>query len=705
MTLSRLDAGASTLVLDCGGNQLSLCYLGSRLPEGLDLDEIPQLTNSPTPHGELDCEVMAEGFPTMDGQSSAHSALMARRNDHALLTKLRVSNSVSTEASLKIELRDEKAAVKLQVEFRSTPSGVFSSRCTVVNTSSDTELHVDWLASLHLQLPASHKHVERYGGFWANELLHERTALGQYAIEIGSTRGRSSHQNFPTLICGESGFSDEQKSVLLATLEWSGNHRLRIDPSPAVGHSLQAGVQLQPGELRLAPGEQWQSPSALFALSNQGVNEIRRQFKQYWLHRKGSDIGAMRPVHFNSWESSYFSHDANSSLELIDAAHALGAERFVLDDGWMQGRTDIGRGLGDWVPCAERYPAGLGPLATHARSLGLSFGVWIEPEMVTSDTQVAREHPDWIISSEGYAPVSGRQQFLLNLCIPSVHEHILQCIDRLVKDCNPDYLKWDMNRDYAQVGFGETATPYEMTQAWYTLVSKVRARHPNIAIESCAAGGARTDAGALAQCDRVWPSDSMDPLQRFLIMKHANTVFPPQLLGTHVGASPSSTSGAQLPLSTRCIIALLGHMGLELNPKELSDNERSTLRRWTAFYQAERKSLANADFYYLDQIEPGLDLLLVYNKDNSRGLLFVLRSAYPRQAQPPTVRLPSCVANTYFDMELLNPEDADFVQLSSGWHRGDKVSVSGDTLHQVGLKTPFLRFGHCALIQLTPNQN
>ncbi|MFK8041786.1 alpha-galactosidase [Congregibacter sp.] len=705
MTLSRLDAGASTLVLDCGGEQLSLCYLGSRLPGHLDLNEIPRLIKAPTPHGELDCEVIAEGFPTMDGQSSAHPALVARRNHHALLTQLRVFNSVATESTLKIELRDDQAAVELQIEFRSTASGVFSSRCTIVNTASDTDLHVDWLASVHLQLPASYKDLERYGGFWANELLRERIALGQHAIETGSTRGRSSHQNFPTLVCGESGFSDEQKSVLLATLEWSGNHRLRVDPSPAFGHSLQAGVALQPGELKLTPGEQWQSPSALFALSDRGINGIRQQFKQYWFHRKGTGIGAIRPVHFNSWESSYFSHDAKSTLALIDAAHALGAERFVLDDGWMQGRNDIGRGLGDWTPCSERYPSGLGPIARHAQSLGLSFGVWIEPEMVTMDSQVAQQHPDWIISAEGYAPVSGRRQYLLNLCVPDVHEHILHCLDRLVKDCDPNYLKWDMNRDYAQVGFGGTSTPYAMTLAWYAILAEFRARHPTIAIESCAAGGARTDAGALAHCDRIWPSDSMDPLQRFLIMKHANTVFPPQLLGTHVGASPSSTSGAKLPLSTRCIIALLGHMGLELNPKVLSDSDQSTLRRWTTFYKAERSSLANADFHYLDELEPGLESLLVYNNDDSRGLLFVLRRAYPAHAQPPTVRLPSCVANTRFDLELLNPEDADFVQLSNDWHRGGKVSVSGDTLHQVGLKTPFLRFGHCALIQLRPNQD
>ncbi|EAQ96009.1 alpha-galactosidase [Congregibacter litoralis] len=702
MSFHRLDAGDSTLVFDCRDALLDVCYLGRRLPAALNLEEISLLTAAPTPHGELDCELRTEGFPGEDGHSPGQAALRLRRDGHALLNQLRVADCSSSGEVFHCTLEDRQAGVEIRLTLCATASGVFSSESAIVNSAKEGLLEVDWLAALHLPLPALYSEVERYGGFWANEMLAERIPLGQFALDTSSQRGRCSHQSFPTLICGETGFSHEKQRVLLTTLAWSGNHRLRVEPAITGGHSLQAGVVLQGGEVRLAPGEQWQGPKALFALSNGGLNDIRRQFKRYWFDQKAYSEPPERPVHFNSWESSYFEHDVHSSLKLIDEAHDLGAERFVLDDGWMEGRSGIGVGLGDWLPCPRRYPEGLGPLARHARKLGMSFGVWIEPEMLTPDSSVAAEHPDWIIAAAAYPGVSGRQQYLLNLCLSEVREHILQCIERLIQDCDPDYLKWDMNRDYAQVGFGGSATPEAMTRAWYQLLSELRLRHPRVVIESCAAGGARNDAGALTHADRLWPSDSMDPLQRFALMKHISCVFPPALLGSHVGAAPSSTTGATLPLSTRCLVALLGHMGLELDPKTLDASERDTIRRWVAFFKRERDRLARSDFYYLDGLEPGLDSLLVYSREDTRCLLFILRSAYPTQAQPPVVALPSCVRGSTFHLELLNPEDADFVQQDIEWHRGGAVTVSGDTLHLAGLRLPFLRAGHAALIQITP---
>ncbi|WOJ94545.1 alpha-galactosidase [Congregibacter variabilis] len=705
MKLHRLDAGPSTMVVDCRNHRFQICYLGSLLPPGLDLTEIPLLTSACTPHGELDGELFQDGFPTQYGQSQTQAALLARRNNRALLIELKVTRCHSDAGILELHLEDTQARVSVELSFEGLANGVFSSRCTVTNNATDTPLQIDWLASIHLPLPSTHNEVERYGGFWANELLCERVPLTGFSLDISSRRGRSSHQSFPSLISGEKGFSQQRKQALLVTLEWSGNHRLRIERAPAGGHCLQAGVELQAGELCVPPGEQCSGPAALFALSDQGINGLRSQFQNYWYARKNLKPTMQRPIHFNSWEANYFVHDAVSSCLLMDEAKALGAERFVLDDGWMEGRVGIGVGLGDWTPCRSRYPDGLKPLAAHARKLGMSFGLWVEPEMATLDSQVTQEHKDWLVNIPGRALVSGRRQYLLNICLPEVRNHILSCLERLIKDCEPDYLKWDMNRDHAQVGFGSAATPVAMTQAWYELLQELNTRHPGITIESCAAGGARTDAGALARSQRLWPSDSMDPLQRFDVMKHASTVLPPTLLGSHVGASPSSTSGASLPLSTRCVVALLGHMGLELSPRELTKEERSTVQRWTRFFKAERDSLAGAEFHYLDTQEPGIESLLLWDADKTRGLLFILRQSYPITAQPPILKLPACLSGRYFDVELLNPEDADFVQQDIDWHRGGAWSAAGDTLHLAGLRAPFLRYGHCALIQLRPRPN
>jgi alpha-galactosidase len=544
----------------------------------------------------------------------------------------------------------------------------------------------------------------RFGGFWANELNAERVPLGHYSVCMENHRGRSSHQSFPVLISGAAGFSDSQGGVLLTALEWSGNHVLRVDPASSGGHQLQAGVPLQAGEVEIPPGVSWTTPAALFARAPNGMNALRGQFARYWRQQKSGRQHA-RPIHFNSWEASYFTHDQHSTCALIDAAKALGAERFVLDDGWMQGRSGPGYGLGDWRPCPERYPDGLRPIGEHVRKAGLDFGLWIEPEMVTPDSEVARKYPDWLIQIPGREPISGRQQYLLNITLPEVREHLLACIDRLIEDSAPGYLKWDMNRDYAQLGFGVPPGSSAMTESWYALIKEVRRRHPDLCIESCAAGGARNDAGAMAIADRLWLSDSMDPLQRFAMLRHASLLLPPSRLGTHIGASPSATSAATLPLSTRCIVALLGHMGMELNPDRLNDEEQGTLKHWLSFYRLNREWLALADYHYLDSTEVGLDAVLLIDGNVSRGLLLVLRSQYPTQAQPPLIKLPALSDTASYQLELLNPQDCDYVQGAIPWHRGEKISISGEALRAGGLRAPYLRYGHCALISLSSLQS
>jgi alpha-galactosidase len=491
--------------------------------------------------------------------------------------------------------------------------------------------------------------------------------------------------------------------------------------APAGGQQLLAGCALDHDHIELAPGCSWEAPPALLAYSNDGINGLRRQTRRYWMARKpAAGTSGCRPVHFNSWEAAYFDHDCSSTLRLLEAAAELGAERFVLDDGWMRGRTAAGVGLGDWTPCPTRYPDGLAPIATRAAELGLSFGLWVEPEMVTLDSALARAHPDWVVRANSEQTVTGRGQYLLDITLPAVRDNIHSQLVTLLKTAQPDYLKWDMNRDLADLG-PRNATAF--TQAWYEMLQRLRKAFPAVQIEACSAGGARADCGALAYTDRIWPSDSMDPMQRFRLFRAINPVLPMSWLGAHVGADPSATSGAALPLSTRCALALLGHMGMELNPSTLTGEERKLLQRWIALYKTERDWLANADIYYLDDPVPGTAVVMLYaadggdredkgdRRDNGEGdaevdasaeiaLLLVLQSAYPHSGQPPVCRLPRLQSGARYSLELLNPDDCNFAQQRPDWQRGGRHELSGATLRHSGLRLPFLRYGHCALLRL-----
>ncbi|MFT7287819.1 MAG: alpha-galactosidase [Halieaceae bacterium] len=696
MEQRRLDSPSCTLVLSIDGGRAAVSYLGARLPDALPLEELAALGEAATPHGELDVSFADLLFPTYDGLPQDSPALLSSRDGQRQIVALVASFAAASQESLTLLMRDERAGIELSLRIDSTESGPLRWAPTLRN-SGDTVLWVDWLASICVPLRLQPAEWQRMHGFWANEFQSVREPLGPSTLSMQSRRGRSSHQSWPGVVAGRCGFANQSGEVLSIALEWSGNHRIESALTSTGAHQLQGGIALQPGELQLTPNECYSPAAALLSYSKQGLNGLRRQTRRYWQARKGP---LRRPIHFNSWEACYFNHDAERVLALMDSAAALGAERFVLDDGWMQGRSEAGLGLGDWRCCSHRYPEGLAPLAQRARELDMEFGLWVEPEMATADSQLALEHPQWLIGNPAFRPVSGRGQYLLNLTLPAVRQYILACLDRLVAEASPDYIKWDMNRDLAQIGAESQSSFLAMTQGFYALAESFRRRHPSVQLEVCAAGGARADAGSYHYADRLWPSDSMDPLQRFRVLGNASVFLPPRALGSHVGSVQSATSGASSSLSTRCIVALLGHMGLELDPAALDREERSTLRRWTDFFLEERDWLGTADYHFLDDVGAGSEAVLLMDESAERALLLALQSAYPVSAQSGFAKLPASLRGHRYRIVLRNPQDSGFAQKLPAWHSGEPIHACGDMLHELGLRLPLLRMGECALISL-----
>jgi alpha-galactosidase len=350
-------------------------------------------------------------------------------------------------------------------------------------------------------------------------------------------------------------------------------------------------------------------------------------------------------VHYNTWEAVYFSHDVATLKLLADRAAAVGAERFVLDDGWFKGRNDDRSSLGDWVVDPVKYPDGLTPLIDHVRSKGLEFGLWVEPEMVNPDSDLARAHPDWI-RRDGGGLILQRHQAVLDVARADVSAYLFAALDALLSAHPISYLKWDMNRDLTGSGHG----PF--VRAVWALIDRLRSAHPTVEIETCASGGGRCDYGMLARAERVWVSDSNDALDRFDIQRYANLFLPPEVSGVHVGPARCHITGRRLSLDLRAHVALFGHMGLELDLRELSDADAERLKAHISNYKRFR-SFIHSGTYWRRSVDP--DHAAVCVTSERQALALVVRTGSASLGRGAVLKIPGLEPDVTYRVEAVAP--------------------------------------------------
>lgn len=476
-------------------------------------------------------------------------------------------------------------------------SGVLAVRTRLHNPSAQAWA-LEHGPSACLPVAAHFTDVAYCHGQWAHEFQWKRRPLGREGWFANNTRGKTSHEQHPSCALLGAHADDLHGEVLLAHLAWSGNHQLALQRQGDGGHALLGGVHFLPGEQSLPAGHTWESPVLLLAYSSQGwcgASQRLHQHARSQVLRWGGGAMRARPVHLNTWEAVYFDHDQATLRDLADAAAAVGVERFVLDDGWFPGRPNDKSGLGDWWPDPAKYPQGLGPLIDHVRARGMEFGLWVEPEMVSPDSALYRAHPDWALGSAGRALQTGRHQLVLDLGRAEVADYLFDKLDALLRAHPIAYLKWDMNRDYAQAenALGQPVAAAQVL-ALYALLERLHQAHPGLEIESCASGGGRMDLGVLRHTQRFWTSDNNDAVARVAIQHGAQRLFPLEVLGAHVGPAPAHATGRSQSLAFRCAVALFGHMGVEADVRHLGDAERAELRRWIDLYRHWRGVLHGA---------------------------------------------------------------------------------------------------------------
>ena len=533
---------------------------------------------------------------------------------------------------------DTVAELALELEVELDASGIVRLRGTVRNTGAD-EFQVDELL-LALPIPQSASERLDFAGRWGKERVPQRgpIALGSHRRE--GRHGRTGADSAYILHAGTPGFGFADGEIWALHTGWSGNHVHQVERVLTGEQLLAGGELLLPGEVRLEAGASYCSPW-VYGAHGDGLDAIARRFHTL-LRARPQHPRSPRPVTLNVWEAVYFDHDLDTLVELADRAASLGVERFVLDDGWFGSRRDDRSGLGDWVVSSEAWPSGLHPLVDRVAELGMQFGLWFEPEMVNPDSRIAREHPEWIMSTGGRLPVESRFQQVLNLGIPECYEHVRDAICDILDEYEIAYIKWDHNRDLIDAGGSLDGRPavHEQTLAFYRLVDELKARYPGLEIESCSSGGARVDLGVLERTDRVWVSDNIDPLDRQQMNRWTTQLVPPEMMGSHVASGFSHTTGRRHDLSFRAATAVFGHFGIEWDLRKASPGERAELADWIAFHKQHRALLHGGNLVRLDHPDPAVVVHGVVAPDRSEGIFSYAVLARSELVSPGRVRFP-----------------------------------------------------------------
>ncbi len=582
-----LHSPACTAIWEVSEHEAPLWrYWGPRLPDGA-LPGAALRETRPEPSFSLHFDQPLSLFPGLGMGWFGNPALLAHREgrDWTLqITGCRIERPDA--ASARFHLRDDAARIAVIVTARLDPASDVLTLSTELINEGESVLDVQWLAAGGVPLPESAASVRSFGGRHNGEFVAIDDTLTRSTWQRENRRGLTSHECFPGAVV-----SAPDGTAWGAQLAWSGNHIQQIEWVDDGRRHWQMGEWLAPGEVRLAPGERLATPEMLATCSREGANGVAWNFHRAVRQRMDWPGGGMTPrkVHLNTWEGFYFGHDEAALKDLASEAAALGIERFVLDDGWFAGRNDDTSSLGDWWVDADKYPQGLAPLAAHVAELGMEFGLWVEPEMISRNSDLYRAHPDWVLQTRGRPLLEARRQLVLDLARPEVGDYLFGKIAALLEDLPIAYLKWDHNRSLTHAG--DTPLYRRQVLAAYGLLDRIRAAYPQVEIEACAGGGGRIDAGIAKRTHRFWASDCIDAVSRVSIQHGFLQFMPPEIMGSHIGASPAHSTGRSQAMAFRAGVALPGHFGVEFDLRKLAAAEREALAAAVARYKSLRGRL------------------------------------------------------------------------------------------------------------------
>lgn len=590
-----------------------------------------------------------QAYPPYGGTVTTLPALKMTMPDGVQTTQLQVVSShygIVDDDNVRINeitLSDPLYDVTVTVKFTAYKAEDVITQSVSVTNNLNAPITVETIASSYLPLQADSYYLTHFHGAWATEmqLMQEKLLPGVKSVE--SRRGVQTAQTAsPSFMLALNGpVQEEYGEVYAGSLAWSGNHKATFEVDECGQLNILSGMNDFASAYTLAPGETLETPQMVWTYSSKGRGQASRNLHR-WVRQYALAHGSeLRPVVLNSWEGAYFNFNEQTLHDMMDHAADIGVEMFVLDDGWF-GNGDYARnsdrsGLGDWQVNSAKLPAGIDSLAHYAHSKGMKFGLWVELEMVNPKSRLAEIHPEWIVRSGQRPVLTMRNQWVLDLTNPQVQDFMVNTFDSIMA-LSPgiDYIKWDSNRFITD--FGSTALSsdrqshffIDYARGLHTVYEHIRHRYPDVMIQLCSSGGARLDMDALQFHDEFWASDNTNATDRIRIQHAAGMFYPAMATGAHVSSSPNHQTGTVSPLKYRFDVAMSGRLGLELNPKGMSERDREFARQAIATYKDIRPVVQHGDLYRLKSPDDNLGWtsLMYVNDGASRAVLFAYSTQY-----------------------------------------------------------------------------
>lgn len=596
--------------------------------------------------------------------------------------------------TLDVNLRDIRAKLRVQLHYSVDPDTGILGRSARIENDTRQAVTIDRASAASWNLPAGTDYSLRYlTGAWASEWQMHTVPVSQGATVLESRTGSTSHENNPWFAIERgSDWNEGHGDVWFGALGWSGSWRISVDQDVLNQVRVTGGFNPFDFSYRLEPGQHLDTPVFYGGYTDKGIGEASRLMHHFELARilPGHPKPAIRPVLYNSWEATTFNVTDVGQQKLAEHAARLGVERFVVDDGWFGARNTDHAGLGDWVVNRKKFPHGLKPLIDKVHSLGMSFGLWVEPEMVNPDSDLYRAHPDWVLHFKGRPRSEARNQLVLNLARKDVSEHVFKVLDQLLSNNDIQFLKWDYNRYWSEPGWPEVS-PDQQQKVYVTYVNnlydilrRLRERHPKVEIESCSGGGGRVDLGIMALTDEVWTSDNTDPSDRLMIQDGFSYAYAPGVMMSWVTDSPNWVNNRATSLDFRFLSSMQGGLGIGANILKWTPAEDKVAEGYVAAYKRIRDTVQRGDLYRL--ISPQNNSLYSATEsvagDKHQAVLFAFQQQQHEGYPYPTLHLKGLDPTARYSYHLIhgkaNPQTPAEASGAYWMHHGIDLQMRGD---------------------------
>ena len=544
----------------------------------------------------------ADGSMSCDLRYKSHTIRDGKYNLEGLPA---VYASDKEAQTLEILMEDPVTGVKVVLLYGVLPAQDIITRSVSVKNESSGKIYLNKIESASLDFLYGDYELLTFYGRHAMERNVQRVPVVHGTQKIGSVRGTSSHQYNPMMILAEKETTEDKGNCYAMSFVYSGCFQGEVLKDQLNQTRMMLGLQEEAFRYPLETGEMFQAPEVILSYSSEGMNRLSQNLHHCIRQHicRGKYKEEIRPILINSWEAAYFDFTGDTIYELAKAAKEVNIDMLVMDDGWFGKRDDDNSGLGDWFVNEKKLGGTLGNLIKRINDLGVKFGIWIEPEMVSEDSDLYRKHPDWALTVPGRNPVRSRNQLVLDFSRKEVVDEIYDQICKVLDQGNIEYVKWDMNRSlmdvYSSVTRDQGRVLHDYVLGLYDFLERLVQRYPNLLIEGCSGGGGRFDAGMMYYTPQIWCSDNTDAIDRLRIQYGTSFGYPVSVVGSHVSAVPNHQTGRKTPLHTRGVVAMSGTFGYELNLMKLSEEEKQEIREQIAEYKSYAPIIQNGLYYRL----------------------------------------------------------------------------------------------------------